>query len=177
VAALSIKLLEREITIINVYNPRGDAPTVQEWPRITQAAREAQGSIILLGDFNTHHSAWGGIGVACEQQGEHLLHETRREGLELINQQGEITWRRGTQETTIDLAFISHTLSNRVEFYGTVDAWALTQDHIPIKLVLDIRTGYGQQPQRKRYALKKLDTEGLLAAIRESNLGSLSDIQ
>jgi hypothetical protein len=86
VAALSIKLLEREITIINVYNPRGDAPTVQEWPRITQAAREAQGSIILLGDFNTHHSAWGGIGVACEQQGEHLLHATRREGLELINQ-------------------------------------------------------------------------------------------
>ena len=66
VAALLLRLQDRDITIINVYNPRDHTPTIKEWPRIYQALNDAVGESILLGDFNAHHPTWGGQGTACE---------------------------------------------------------------------------------------------------------------
>ena len=83
VAALTIALQEEPITIINVYNPTATGPRIQEWPRVAQALQEAQGETILLGDFNTHHTAWGGMEAECEQRAKHLLTVTRRRDLQL----------------------------------------------------------------------------------------------
>jgi exonuclease III len=167
-AALQIQTDEALTTIINVYNPRGNAPSIGEWPRVQEAIANAKGEIILLGDFNTHHSQWGGIGIACEQQGDHLLNATKREGLQLLTQQGEITWKRGDQESTIDLTFATQALSTRVEYCGTEDQWALTQDHIPIKITLDLRVSDEPQETHTRYALKKLNLEGLSNDLQRS---------
>jgi hypothetical protein len=176
-AALQIQTDEALTTIINVYNPRGNAPSIGEWPRVQEAIANAKGEIILLGDFNTHHSQWGGIGIACEQQGDHLLNATKREGLQLLTQQGEITWKRGDQESTIDLTFATQALSTRVEYCGTEDQWALTQDHIPIKITLDLRVSDEPQETHTRYALKKLNLEGLSNDLQRSQLGTLEAIQ
>ena len=168
VAALTVILQERTLTAINVYNPRGNGPRVKEWPRIQEAIREAQGDIILLGDFNAHHPAWGGQGVACEQQAEHLLNETRRLDLQLLTEQGDPTWKRGEQATVIDLTFASYALSQRVEFCGTEPSWALTKDHIPIRITLNIRAAADTRAESRRYALQKLNLEGLSRAVEES---------
>ena len=44
-----------EVTVINVYNPRGDNSQIRAWPEVKTAIEEAKGEIILLGDFNAHH--------------------------------------------------------------------------------------------------------------------------
>ena len=54
-AALWVHLKGLEITIINVYNPRGDGPQIRTWLEVRTAIEEAKGEIILLGDFNAHH--------------------------------------------------------------------------------------------------------------------------
>src|SRR5437764_5979671 len=100
VASLHMEIQDqRQLTIINVYNPRGTGPRTQAWEAITQALDQAEGEIILLGDFNSHHPAWGGLQAATEPQAEHLWIETRRAGLSLLTPIGEATWKRGRQES------------------------------------------------------------------------------
>jgi hypothetical protein len=61
----------------------------------------------------------------------------RRE-LALITPEEEITWRRGPQKTVIDLVFVSQAVRERTGFYGPEERWVLPQDHIPIRISLDI---------------------------------------
>ena len=67
VAALVLETGTGQITIINVYNPQARGPRIQEWSKIEQALNEAHREVLLRGDFNTHHTEWGGRGVACDQ--------------------------------------------------------------------------------------------------------------
>jgi endonuclease/exonuclease/phosphatase family metal-dependent hydrolase len=142
----------RQVTIINVYNPRSGGPRIQEWPRVAQALEEAKGEILLLGDFNVHHPAWGGVGVAYEQSADHLLHAVEARGLHLLTPRGETTWRRGPQATVIDLTFASDTIRERLEYCGPEERWAMPQDHIPIRINLNIRQAPDKQAKRMRYA-------------------------
>jgi Endonuclease-reverse transcriptase len=154
-AALWVRLEGLEVTIINVYNPRGDGPQIRTWPEVKTAIEEAKGEIILLGDFNAHHPIWGGKHVASEEQAERLLAETDARGLVLATPRGEPTWKRGEQESVIDLTFISQDLYRRVNFCGTVEEWALTRDHIPIRIQIN---NAGCPPaERQRLALRKLN--------------------
>ena len=123
--------------------------------------------MLLLGDFNTNHPDWGGIGAACDQEAEHLLLATGREGLDLITATGEPTWRRNAQESTIDLTFVTQRLHNRVIFCGPIEEWALTKDHIPIKIELGVKPGESLTTSR-RFALQKLKSEKLNSLIRSS---------
>src|SRR5437763_10059552 len=88
VASLQIKLNTTTITIINIYNPRGNGPRIQVWPAITEAFEAVQGEIILLGDFNTHHPLWGGPQVATEPQADHLRAATQARNLHLLTPAG-----------------------------------------------------------------------------------------
>jgi len=124
VAALKLTTLSGKITIVNVYNPRDGGPRLHEWDRIAEALQEAEGETLLLGDFNAHHQVWGGQGVVCEQNAEHLLIEAERRGLTLLTPQGEPTWKRGQQKSTIDLSFATYTLTGRVEYCGPEEKWA-----------------------------------------------------
>ena len=55
VATLELDTSQGKVTILNVYNPRTGGPRLREWPRINTALEEAQGEILIVGDFNTHH--------------------------------------------------------------------------------------------------------------------------
>src|SRR5438045_961761 len=91
------------LTISHVYNPQGNGPQIQTWEAISEALAEAEGEVLLLGDFNTHHPDWGGTQAASELQSRHLLIETDRKGLQLLTPRGEPTWKRGTQQSVITL--------------------------------------------------------------------------
>jgi len=84
------------------------------------AIEEAKGEIILLGNFNTYYLIWGGKYVVSEEQAERLLAETDTRGLVLTTLKGEPIWKRGQQESVIDLIFISPDLYKKVNFCGIV---------------------------------------------------------
>lgn len=69
-----------DTTIINVYNPSSDTPTIRAWPAIELAIQNAKGEVLLLGDFNTHRSAWEGIGTAKEPQADRLHRDAALSG-------------------------------------------------------------------------------------------------
>jgi len=77
---------------------------------------------------------WGGKHIASEEQAERLLAETNTRGFVLATLKGEPIWKRGQQESVIDLTFISPDLYRKVNFYGIVKEWALIRDHIPIRI-------------------------------------------
>ena len=124
---------------------------------IEQALAEAKGEVILLGDMNIHHPRWGGRHIATEPQAEHLLNAVEVEGLHLLTPPGEPTWKRGEQESVIDLTFASQGVLDRLEFCGTEERWAISRDHIPIS----IRANFIPKPPApsKRFALKYLNRE------------------
>jgi hypothetical protein len=160
VAVLELTLPGRNLSIVNVYNPRGSGPRITEWQNLNTALEEIRGELILLGDFNAHHPQWGGVGTACEQHADHLLVETRRRDLTLLTPPGEPTWVRGNSSTVIDLTFISNSLANRVRYCGARPDWLLIEDHIPIDITLEIDPP--QRPNiRPKYALDKLDQQRL----------------
>src|SRR5436309_14818562 len=84
VASLQITTAGGPIEIINIYNPRDNGPRIQVWDTVARVIDAAIGQIILLGDFNAHHPAWGGASAASEPQSNHLLIETRRRELNLL---------------------------------------------------------------------------------------------
>jgi Reverse transcriptase (RNA-dependent DNA polymerase)/Endonuclease-reverse transcriptase len=165
IAVLQLALHETTVAIINIYNPRGNRPRISIWAALETALEETTGEVILLGDFNAHHPAWGGAQAACEAQAEHLLHATSTRGLRLLTPVGDPTWKRGTQESVIDLTFATEAISERIEFCGTEDQWAITKDHIPIRIQANL--AIQPQPPSKRFALGKIDEQGLRSAIQE----------
>jgi endonuclease/exonuclease/phosphatase family metal-dependent hydrolase len=158
VASLAVRLEGEEVTIINVYNPRDNRTRIQTWPQIQDAINSAQGEIILLGDFNTHHPLWGGSHVVSEEQAERLLTDTAACGLGLITAQGVPTWRRNSSESVIDLTFGTEGIRQRVLRCGPVERWALTQDHIPIEIHTQYQRNEGvATATRPVYRLDKAD--------------------
>jgi hypothetical protein len=65
----------------------------------------------------------------------------------------------------INLTFASQAIYQRTVFCGPEERWALPQDHIPIRISLDIRPAADKQVERRRYALQKLDIEGLIKTL------------
>jgi len=110
VGILQLQMNDMKVAIINVYNSRGNGPQIQTWDTIQRALRVAKREILLLGDFNAHHPAWGGPQAACEPQSEHLNIATLREGLALLTPRGLPTWRRGTHHSVIDLTFTTEAI-------------------------------------------------------------------
>ncbi|KAN0067715.1 Endonuclease/exonuclease/phosphatase, partial [Elaphomyces granulatus] len=167
VASLRVQAMDGPIDIINVYNPRGNGPRISTWTTIEKVIDAAPGRVILLGDFNAHHSEWGGVQAACEAQSEHLLIETRRWDLHLLNPKGVATWKRGQRESVIDLVFASGSLKESVMRCKPREDWAVAQDHIPIDILFDVETL--PRPPCKRFALSKLDRPSLIRYIKASD--------
>ena len=173
VASLRLKTAYGPLELINVYNPRDNGPRIKTWATIAKVIEAASGEVILLGDFNAHHPEWGGDHSASEPQSEHLLLETRRRGLHLLNPRGVATWRRGQRESVIDLIFSSELLKDSVIRCDPREDWAIAQDHIPINVQFSI--GILPKPPCKRFALNKLDKPGLLRYLEESGWQTKSD--
>ncbi len=167
IASLHMQLADKEVTIINVYNPRSNGPRIQTWDTIQQAIHLVKGKIILLGDFNAHHPSWGGPQAAHESQSDHLHTAATTNGLLLLTPCRLPTWRRGVQQSVIDLTFASEAIERVVQFCGPVDQWATMQDHIPIDIHISIRAP--KPAPSRQYAMEKLDKEGLWQHLNQSN--------
>ena len=124
------------------------------------AIKEAKGEIILLGDFNTYYLIQGEKHIASEEQAECLLAKTDAKDLVFATLKEEPIWKRGQQESVIDLTFISPDLYRKVNFYSIIKEWALTKDYILIRI--QINNASYPPAERQRFTLKKLNLQGFL---------------
>ena len=66
VAAVTIRLEGISVIVINIYNPIGNKKVIIIGKSIKLALDKIKKEIILLREFNTHYSAWGGRATAIE---------------------------------------------------------------------------------------------------------------
>jgi len=67
------------------------------------------------------------------------------------------------------------TLQQRLLFNELIEKWALPQDHISIRIDLDLRGANKPQTGRERYALAKLNLEALRDAVQISHWAAAPD--
>jgi len=115
--------------------------------------------------MNLHHPRWRGIHVAADRQAECLLRAIDNGGLKLATPPGAITWQWGTAKSTIDLTIMDENLYQRLKRCSPKEEWALTLDHIPIQIQLDL--DIKAQPNGKRYAIRKLNIDSFLNTIKQ----------
>ena len=154
------------LNLVNVYTPPAAAqqPRITKWDELEHVLERVEGHLLLLGDFNAHHPEWAGQSRGREPRAEHLLAQTQGYGLSLLNEPGEVTWRRGRSEEVIDLAFATQELAGRVMTYRPRDEWALTKDHIPIEIRLDLMPPALRRSNR--FAIKKAEWGKIAEAVQ-----------
>jgi exonuclease III len=157
------------VNIINVYNPGGDdgKPVISSWEAIKNAIIDSkEEEIVLLGDFNIHHPKWQ-PGSDRKESGDHILRKTGEKGLQLITEQGITTWRRGTQETVIDLTFTTAEVAHRLTACQPREDWTARDDHIPIGIEIDLTVAL--KPAEGRFNTRKADWDGIREDLEKAN--------
>jgi hypothetical protein len=178
---------EKEVVIHATYNPPPASHTVEEVPEQLAAVKDAlqaeQGEQILLGDFNLHHEKWGGRGLRERHKlADLLIDATESRGLDLLLEPGTITrdtikeGERGLarERTTIDLAFGTDWIKDRLLRCGIRRDLHTGSDHLPVEatFALDTRQQGNAKPSR---AWKKMDEKKFEKSLSEA-LGDLTNL-
>ena len=74
VSALEVVVGDDVIHVINVYSraPRPGEEKIEQWEHLEKVMDEAGPRTLVVGDFNVHHTLWGGLGVRTQQVAEYL---------------------------------------------------------------------------------------------------------
>ena len=120
----------------------------------------------MIGDFNCHHSLWGGAGVTHEPKAEHLLLEMGKKSLEVLNERGVPTWQRNERKMTIDLGFASPDIATSILRYSLRPEWTTMENHFPIEIQIAARIK--KKGESKRFATKNAPWGAIIEDITES---------
>ena len=119
---------DKSLRIINTYFPEGcTQENMTRWISDLQSE-----NVLLVGDFNSHHSLWGGSGIRTSRGGQWLFDNISESNLCLLND-GSFTRvpnHNGEQPSVIDLSLISSELFIDSEWMTIDDP--LGSDHLPI---------------------------------------------
>jgi hypothetical protein len=156
-----------QLTVHNIYSPIPDSYETVQWDTLLPAALQAitaPGDHLLLGDFNLHHTAWGGPSVVRSHLGaaELVLH-LRTEQLSLLLEPGTVTReKQGNQPSTLDLVLCTPNLIDTICSCQAVEPYG-NSDHLPIETVLCLP--YLQEPTQPpvRRNFRQADTAAIEA--------------
>jgi exonuclease III len=143
------------IRIFNIYNECGTIDTVDSLHRILTNPRD---QVILMGDFNLHHPAWGGINSTQDHNSDRLIDLCDAADLDLWLEPGTITRDQNNEQTTIDLTFGSPSLTNRLVACEIATECHADSDHLPIRVLIDTETQTSPNKTGRRL-WKVMDTE------------------
>jgi hypothetical protein len=154
--------------LINVYSPpsRTEAARIEAWPDLARMLQPPLLRTLVIGDFNAHHDKWAGATVAREPRANHLWLNMSVRNFQLLNERGVTTWRRGPQEAVLDLGFATRDMVDQVMAYRPRDDWALTKDHIPIEIQIDVEPP--RKPTPKGFALFKATRDYITDDVNQS---------
>ena len=160
-----------QMIIHNVYNPnRGVEDRESVLPvigRLLEAASAAETATeqMVLGDFNLHHSMWGGDGVIqADPESEELIDTMTSFDLTSTISPGTVTYEEGDARTTIDLCWLSVGLLDRLIASQVDTDLDHDSDHLPIKTILDLRIKH--QSAKPARPWKRLNTENFRKALK-----------
>ncbi|KAJ5094939.1 hypothetical protein N7532_007230 [Penicillium argentinense] len=183
ISTVSINASTGTIHIHNVYNPspRLSQDDVLREGEANEGPADAQSTLIplhhalsrsgqhmVVGDFNLHHPQWSRRGYyRTDVEAEDLIGLMGDHGLELLTPRGTTTCekheRGAVWKTTIDLAWASSTLANRLIRCEAQRQWLHAADHVPVLTEVNIETQ--QRPRHKRLQWKNADWKAWLAAL------------
>lgn len=151
--------------VISAYIPTKYSPVGESQEKTLgrlQEALDAGEEVVVAGDFNLHHSLWGGDRVKqADDLAENLIRLMESKGLSLATPAGTITWRNtGSAGTTIDLVFLTEGPQNRLLQCKLWDDTEAFEDHTAIRTVIE---GISVQKDRFRRSWKDADPEAVLA--------------
>ncbi|CUS14188.1 unnamed protein product [Tuber aestivum] len=136
-----------KLRVCNIYNSGHEVQgwVMDRWP--VGLAQE--------GDFNVHHEVWDAGCRAADARGIALLDTMDRERLCLLNQPGVCTWRRGSSESTLDLAWCNvdtHQMDVRWAVYENED---IGSDHEAIAVDILGQAEWVSSPIQESYITKE----------------------
>ena len=126
-----VNIGRREVTVCSIYLPPGrDMPVAQ----LEALMSELPPPLLLLGDFNAHHTVWG-----CDQvntRGRHLERFISQHALCVLNtgQATHFSLPSG-RESVLDLSLCSPQHASL--FHWSVGGDPMGSDHLPIFLAID----------------------------------------
>jgi hypothetical protein len=107
--------------------------------------------------MNLHHPSWGGPGTRTDAASEELLGLADRICLQQVVEPGTITWAKGGDKSTIDLAFMSQRMCERLVGCEVADDVEDDSDHNPIRILINIETPEIELIRRRNW--KQTDAE------------------
>lgn len=121
---------------------------------------------VVVGDFNLHHPAWGGIHISTtDRNSEDLLSLVEEYGLQLLLKKGKITYEEAGNQGTIDLVFAFLLISESLISCKVAKEIDYESDHYSIITRLNLQIIQREEQLRRQF--KKTDIPKLQAAINE----------
>ena len=119
------------LSLVNIYYPESCNHADLGWLQNLETAHW-----VVLGDFNAHHSWWGGEGAITDSAGRQLAEKIVASDLCLLNDGSNtrIPDRADHEPTAIDLTLVSSSLYGEAEWETCSEL--LGSDHLPISLRL-----------------------------------------
>ena len=165
--AARVCLIHREITICSIYCPPGVALPVSE---LRMLMLELPPPVLILGDFNSHHSAWG-CGSICPR-GRLLASFLNDESLCVLNTGSPTHFTLPSGSTSaLDLSLASPQLSPL--FTWRADEDAMGSDHFPVWIEFRERMSLGRRPPR--WNLSKADWSQFQSRLEEAFQGTSAE--
>lgn len=143
-----------EVSFFNTYNECGTTDKVGHPSELLSNNRRR---IMIAGDFNLHHLAWGGTEATHDTGADRLIELCDEADLDLWPEPGIITRDQNGEQTTIDLFFGTPALTERLAVCELALDCHADSDHLPIRVLLDIDTEPAIEVKRRLW--KAMDTE------------------
>ena len=140
--AARLCFMHREITICSIYCPPGAALPVSE---LHLLMLELPPPVLILGDFNSHHSAWGCDSIC--PRGRRLASFLNDEGLCVLNTGSPTHFTMPSGRTSaLDLSLASPQLSPLFTWHADKDP--MGSDHFPVWIEFREQTSLGRRPPK-----------------------------
>ena len=161
--AARLCFIHREVTVCSIYCPPGVALPLVE---LHQLIAELPPPVLILGDFNSHHSAWG-CDSTCPR-GRRLASFLNDESLCLLNTGAPTHFTLPSGGTSaLDLSLASPQLSPL--FTWRADHDPMGSDHFPVWIEFREQMPLGRRPPR--WNLAKADWSQFQSRLEETFQG------
>ncbi|KAI9043120.1 uncharacterized protein KD926_004623 [Aspergillus affinis] len=142
--------------IFNIYNRPAEVGTGTLGLVSDLTTNTTNDYVLLLGDFNLHHPAWGGKNAARDTLSNQLLDLSDGRCLDLWLKPGTITRDEAGAKTTIDLVLGSQDLTPRLVTCEVTEKIHADSDHLPIRTLIDIQTKTPEAQRRRNWKACKV---------------------
>ena len=157
--AARLCFMHREITICSIYCPPGAALPVSE---LHLLMLELPPPVLILGDFNSHHSAWGCDSIC--PRGRRLASFLNDEGLCVLNTGSPTHFTMPSGRTSaLDLSLASPQLSPLFTWHADEDP--MGSDHFPVWIEFREQISLGRRPPK--WNLAKADWSQFQSRLEE----------